>query len=184
MGGADLSDDELVALLYHGLKLTKPAETANKLQWLRWQLIWMNDKRQLKRCMQHIADSRGVERKCIGKKVMLLRQFELPNSVVAPILNAATVVAQQKGKRVEIQHVVRDALCDFLTNDLRAGKFGLGDSQVKQLAASCISQRLQQMISKRSRRVVAHDANTADVAALEQLHQSIVVALREEYSSR
>lgn len=94
MGDVGLSDDELVALLYHGLKLTKPPETANRLQWLRWQLIWMNDKARLKRCMQHIADSHGVEKKCIGKKVMLLRQFELPNSVVAPILRTATVVAQ------------------------------------------------------------------------------------------
>ena len=40
------------------------------------------------------------------------------------------------------------------------------------------------MISKRSRRVVAHDANALDGAALEQLHQSIVAALREEYSSK
>lgn len=182
MDKTGLSDDELIEMLQSTLKLTTPPEAANKHQWLRWQLIWMNDKLRLKRCMQEIAASRDVEKKLIGRKVMLLRQCELPTSVVTPVLNAATVVAHHEGKRMEIQRVVREALCDFLENDLNAGKFGLNSCQIKQLAASCISQRLQQMISKRSRRAVANDAEGK--AALAHLHQDVLTAMRGEYGSQ
>lgn len=186
MDGADVSYGELAVALYRKLRLSKPPQTANRFQWLCWQLIWLNDKAELKRCIRQIAESRGVDKKVVCKKVIYLRQCELPKSVVAPILNAATTLsAHRKGKRVEIQCVVREALFDFLAKDLRASKFGLNRYQIKQLTASCISQRLQQMISKRSKRSSMRKGTriTASDEEFAKLHAQIVAALRQEYLS-
>lgn len=47
------------------------------------------------------------------------------------VLSFAAVVKKQKdGKRAQIQHVVRDALRDFLAHDLKVSRFGLNDRQI------------------------------------------------------
>lgn len=141
-------------LLYARLRLAAPQNAAHRLPYLQYTLSDHAIRRRVREMAPELARDMEITPREALRLVEKLRQCELPPRLRRLIIDFSKTAVITNGclnsKGAGIPNYVRKIFSTFITQQLQTSSFRVARDELGPVVAACISQGLQQEISKKA----------------------------------
>lgn len=177
-------------LLYARLDLRLPLEAAHRLPYLQYTLSSPVARKRVRTIAPELAHDMESTPREVLRLVEKIRQCELPPRARRLIIDFSKTAVITNGclnsKGAGIPNYVRKIFSTFILQRLQKSSFRAEPAEIQLVVASCISQSLQQEISKKAAQAKAvldrKSRGKPSAAVLKEFKHGLLAILRCEYA--